>query len=707
MRPRPPAARALSLALSLALSFALCSALCATLGYARAQAPPDSAVVEGPPDADVVLDGVERALDLIVAGDKAWKDGPRDAAFDAWRSAIVASRDGDSTFGGGTVVAPPPGPGTDVDGTLARRAEDCAWTVRRRLALITEPDRVAWSARFEPLAEIERIAAGNVPELLARVQREFPRTRAAARAALALCDLAWERGEPYAARAWLQRAQMDSDSELADAIARRAFEPLALEPLALEPLALDSLRGAEGPSLRVERVVELGSADGYAHAAIPGIAIARQEIIHHTVQRMLPVPAAPADRAPGTTWFHGGGRLLRFDAQGDATAALDVIADLRAQGVAASIAFSEPGAPWDEAFAWSDGVIALVEGRAREDRGNALVSVDARDRVRVNWIRDSNGLVRDGVRVVATDLARVPALLEFQPGPILVSDTLVVHVRAWPRSAEGASELDEARVESWCAGLDPRDGELRWSRRLATGSTLRGLDRGRMSPSEPTTLPALSPLDAGGRVALDTGLGAVAILDAVDGRPASIVRTARRGTRATGSGGIAASWGDGPVWFAPDSSAGALLRLRSGPDEDGRDLFTASPLVLGGPRIPVSKTATGWTSLAPSPRGATTLVTQDLESGMEVRSAEIPFVAAFERGSIAAAPSGNDWLVSAGGRAYLLDAGLRSRMEVELGPRSEFARIGIAVGTSTRSVEPVGRLVRIAGPNRIVFLSAQ
>lgn len=647
--------------------------MCASI--ARAQEPELPPVVEGPADAEVVLDGVESALDLLLAGDKAWKEGQRDAAFDAWRSAVVASAAPDSAFGGGTVVAPPPGPGADVDGTLARRAEDGAWSVRRRLALLGDADRAAWSARFEALGEIERQAAGNVPERLARVQREFPRTRAAARAALALCDLALERGDASAAGAWLGRARADAEEDLEPALRSRTGL------LAGAGQQGDAPRGAGVPRLQLERVVELGPADEDAYAAIPGIALAR-----------------------GTTWFHGAGRLLRFDARGDATGAIDVLETLRNQGASASKGFSEPGAPWDDAIALGDGVLALVEGRAREDRGNALVGVEARDAARVAWIRDSQGLVRDGVRVDTTDLARVPALLEFQPGPLLVGDTLVVHVRAWPRSAEGATELDEAHVESWCAGLDPRDGSVRWARRLATGSTLRGMDRGRMSPPEPTALPALPPVAAEGRVALDTGLGAIALLDAVDGRVAAIVRTSRRAARSGAAGGIAAAGGAGPVGFAPAAGEGALLRLRPGPDVDGKGLFAASPLVLSGPRIPVSAGATDWQSLAPGSRGIA-LVSADLASGREMRSAEFPF-AAFERASIAAAPSGTDWIVTAGGRAYALDRGLRLCAEVEIGPRSAHARNAIAVGLRSSADPAAGRAIRIAGPNRIAFLTS-
>ncbi|MCY2958646.1 MAG: hypothetical protein NTY35_00615 [Planctomycetota bacterium] len=676
----------------LAGALALAAACALLLPRARAQAPEGTAVVEGPFDADVLLDGVERALDLLVAGDKAWKEGRSDAAFDAWRSALSASAGPDATFGGGTVVGSPPGPGTDADGTLARRAEDCAWSVRRRIALLAESDCAAWSARFEALADLERLAAGPVPELLARVQREFPFTRAAARAALALGDQASERGDASAARAWLQRAESDAGEDLRDALASRARQFVEL----------DWPRADGEFALRLERVVELGPADDDPFAAIPGIALERSESLSMEGHRLSAEPARPPEQSEGTTWFHGGGRLLRFDPQGEATAALDVRAALRAQGLDASPAFSEPGAPWDEAFALGPGVLALVEGRAREDRGNALVGIDARSSLRVAWAWDSTGLAREGARIEGPEIAGVRALLEFQPGPLLVGDTLVAHVRAWPRAAEGSTEVDEARAESWCAGLDPRDGTVRWSRRLATGSTLRGMDRGRRTPPEPTTLPALQPLDLGGSVALDTGLGAVALLDAVDGRVAWIVRTARRGARPVPAGGIAGARGGGSVWFAPATAEGALLRLRSGPDADGKGLFAAVPLVLNAPRIPGSAGETEWVALAPAARGIG-LVRKDLATGNEVRSAAIPF-SALERGAVAAVAAGPDWIVAAGGRAYGLDPALRLLADLDLGPRSAYARVAAASGRAGGPARGSGRPIRIAGPQRIAFL---
>lgn len=698
MRPR-------ALLRSIALCLGASSPCVAAQDPAQDPATPTN-LVEGAPDATVVLDGSASALDRLAAGDTAWQDAQREVAFDAWRSAIVASAELESDFGGGTVVAPPPGHVADVDGTLARRAEDGAWSVRRRLAALTEAERAAWRARFEPLAEIERAAAGHAPERLARVQREFPLTRAAALAALTLADLAAERGDRDTSSAWLRRAL--ADSEDGDATLHAAIR-LRRTP---EPDADTQDRDEAPPAswgLSLRKYVHFDTGVEPRDATIPGLAF-----------------DAPSDDAPGegATWYHAGGRLLRFDADGSATAALDVLAAANELGVEAGSAFSEPGAPWDERFACAGGdvSIALVAGRARAERGNALIGVDTRTASlpRIAWARDSNGLVQDGARVEAAALASTDALLEFQPGPLRIGDVLVVHVRAWPRNVDRLhTELDEARVESWCAGLDPRTGERLWSRRLATGATRRGMDRGRMAVAESTSLPALPPAAGeNGTVAIDTGLGAVALLDAVDGRVAWILRTARRGDRPAAVGGVAYGGptlgGTAPAthsesaptcWFAPDSATGALLELAAGADEDGSGLLRRAPLVLDGPRIPTAARGTAWSALAPAAPGGVQLLAQDLATGAQVRSAVLPF-ARLERGAVAAAawPTGRrtNSVVSAGGRLYLLDEGLRVRAELELGPRADFARTAVAVG-----VDSTGRpVLRSAGTNGLAFVTS-
>ncbi len=708
-----------------------CSVAIFAPGFAQDASTPTN-LVEGAPDATVVIDGSSSALENLAAGDAAWAESKREVAFDAWRSAIVASAEPESEYGGGTIVAPPPGHVADVDGTLARRAEDGAWSVRRRLAALAPTERAAWRTRFEPLAEIERAFAGHVPDRLARVQREFPRTRGAALAALTLADLAAERGDTFSASAWLRRALADAndgDTTLRSAIEqRRTFERMTGERVVGEQRTAidrdDVPVDFWGLSLR--KYVHFDAAVDPRDATVPGIAFDA--------------------RGDDATWYHAGGRLLRFDANGGATAALDVLAAAREVGVDTGPAFSEPGAVWDERFAlwderfalWDersafsgDVSIALVAGRARAERGNALLGIDTRttSTPRIAWARDSNGLVQGGARVESAALAAAPlafdgALLEFQPGPLRVGEVLVVHVRAWPRGAERTrTELDEARVESWCAGLDPRTGERLWSRRLATGSTRRGMDRGRMDVAESTSLPAL-PLAAGGHgmVAIDTGLGAVALLDAIDGRMAWILRTARRGDRPAAVGGIvfgepasdAGSESAPTVWFAPAASTGALLELAASADEDGFGILRRAPLVLDEPRIPIAAQGTAWFALAPAARGVQ-LAGQDLATGWQMRSAVLPF-ARLERGSVAAAawpatrPAAQ--IVSAGGRLYLLDGGLvdaglsdrglRVRAELELGPRADFARTAIAVG-----VDRAGRhVLRVAGTNGLAFATA-
>lgn len=660
----------------------LASVLCAALAVIASAATQSTtsttreeplARVEGPPESGVTLDGSEAALTALAAGDAAWKESARERAFDAWRQAIEVSRPS------GVVVAPPAGLAADVDGTLPRRAEDVTTSVRRRLHATSEADRAAWRQRFEPLAQVTLDAAGGDETALRALEHAFPLTRAAALAALALADGALERAEADAARAWLLRARAhaaDDDAELVQAVDRRA---LAATKPRDDDVPTDAVLGIE-----LVRAVDLGTGrSGRARrpeAAIPGLAIAPD----------------------GTTWLHAEGRLAAFDADGRALSAIDVAAALQAAKIAARPSFSEPGAPWDDAIALDGGFLALIAGRAREDAGNALAGFDVRAATRLAWAWSARGLQRTAARSAPTSaLVGTDALLEFQPGPCRAADLLVVHVRAWPRADGASPDLDEAVVEAWCAGLDPRDGSVRWTRRLATGATSRGLGRGRMSPPEPTSLPALPLATDGQRVAVDTGLGAIALLDAVDGRVVALVRTARSavengGRRQPAVGGIVRSSGPDPTWwFAPAESRGALLRLRDGPDADDQGLWSALPLPLEGPRIPVFASGPSWTALT-GDRGRVDLRTQDLESGREARSVTLP-LARPERGAVAAARLGSGWLVAAQGRAWWLDPSREMALqdEIEIGSGSGWPVVAIAVR---------GGLARIAGSDRLAFV---
>lgn len=651
---------------------------------AHAQADEPRPLVEGPPDADVVLEGAQRALDRLIAGDLAWKEGKRESAFDAWREALVSSRDEPGAARSGTVVAPPPFLGPDPDGTLPRRAEDALHAVRRRIAAIGTTGSREWRARFEALAQSEFEAARGSAFHWAAVQREFPFTRAAARAALALADLAAERGEAASAELWLARARLDAareDETLRTAIASRSRAPATREaPPTSRPTRLV-----------LESRIDLGPTPDSRDATIPGLAFVEDDAVLARTDGEPP-------RDFGATWFHAHGRLLRFDGGARATASID----LGSAGIEIAPAFSEPGAPWDERFAARAEHLALVVGRARETHGNALVGVEAGAIPRVTWARDSDHLLVEGAPVETAPLVGTRALLEFQPGPLFVGDVLVVHVRAWPRNPEGEDDLDEARAEAWCVAFDPRDGSAVWSRRLATGSTSRGMDRGRMDPPEPTSWPALPPVATdSGAVVVDTGLGAIACVEVLDGRVDWILRTARRDTRPTAAGGLVTRLGR--VWAVPAAEAGALLRLAPTGDV-GTGIFQRAPLVLGRARIALDLdegAPSTWIAWADFGRGVV-LVRQDLATGIETRSTEIPF-ADLERGSVAAAPISSGWIATAGGRAWSLDPGLRMQADLEVGSRNRFARVSTIARRGSSSAD----FVRIAGPNSLVFLRSE
>src|SRR5688572_30998608 len=160
---------------------------------------------EGPLQNDTVLLAHAAAQAEIERGDRAWSRGEQVTAFEAWRNALASSQTGD------TVALVPSDPTAsrtwpDPDATHARRTEGVEYAVLRRLRAIPETDRARWRERFESTASLELARAGRDPRWLARVERDWPLTPAAASAALCMADLALEADESLSATAWLERA---------------------------------------------------------------------------------------------------------------------------------------------------------------------------------------------------------------------------------------------------------------------------------------------------------------------------------------------------------------------------------------------------------------------------------------------------------------------------------------------------------------------
>ncbi|MGB0333688.1 MAG: hypothetical protein ACPGPE_17910, partial [Planctomycetota bacterium] len=176
-------------------------------------------VDEGPLRNSTPLPDQNIAAAALRKGDEAWgasllaseadRDSARVRAFDGWRKALLLSSAGD-----GIRLLPDPDARLDwlpdPNRTHARRSEDAAVAVQRRLAAISTGARSAWVARFAPGAEAalrrELSREPLSPAGLTEVERTFPCTLAACRAALALADLELEEGRPVSATVWVTRA---------------------------------------------------------------------------------------------------------------------------------------------------------------------------------------------------------------------------------------------------------------------------------------------------------------------------------------------------------------------------------------------------------------------------------------------------------------------------------------------------------------------
>jgi hypothetical protein len=205
---------------------------------------------EGPLGNDAFLPVADAAAKELAAGDEALAKKSADA-FEAWFRALAAT---------GTTDCVPRGD---------RASESVDTAVRRRLRTAGDEVASAWRARFDALAATALAAAGSDERALARVARGFPLTRAAARAAIALADLAQESGDALGARAWLDRAGGDADPKdapLAGAIARRSSAVAA--PAAEDPVA----RWRTAAGLSLDSQVGLESSAPPRKGVCPGIA---------------------------------------------------------------------------------------------------------------------------------------------------------------------------------------------------------------------------------------------------------------------------------------------------------------------------------------------------------------------------------------------------------------------------------------------------
>ncbi|MDP6538175.1 MAG: hypothetical protein QF903_04670 [Planctomycetota bacterium] len=509
------------------------------------------------------------------------------AVFDAWNDALAASAPGAGVSLAPAVAADGEGwKPADPDGTSSRRTESVEVAVLRRLAALPPSSRAAWRARFAPAAAERLARAGGRREALAALERELPATPAAALAALRLFELELEAGRRVAAEGWLERAadhaELCGEDGPHGALARRRAlsSSLASPP----PPAAAWERASELELLRTVPLVTSGRQAPPETAGAAGLAFLDGGRV--------------AVQDPLYTWIVGpGGTARGFRAWKLALA----------RGFEVPAPIAEFGEVWRTLPASDGERLFLVEGRAGwrlfevdpavsrigGPRTNLLLCVEPPSGLRLPelvWCIGAQGhLAPDGTR---TPLAEVlgEGVWEFQPGPALAGELLLVAARSWQsEEREGRRVLvAPGQARGFALAFARSDGRLVWKRSLGRGTDVT-LDLGdRFGVEAMVRTAALPPSVIGPRAFFATNLGAGFLIELCDGRGVWGFRSRRRAPREPGwragapapaaQAGSAAPW-PSVLWAPADSDH--LYRLRAEPDTDGAGLLAFPPHPIG------------------------------------------------------------------------------------------------------------------------------
>lgn len=416
---------------------------------------------------------------------------PLERAFRAWRAALAQSEAGELVRRARAPAAPRPG----------CAVEELAWAERSfaavELALAERLGapalRAAWNAEHAALADAELASAGADPRAWRALERRHPCTEAAARAALRAHDEAAERGARDAAQAALARARL----HLGDAATPAWSAAFAAREGAP---AVDGARAA--------------LADG-----LTGVAVEEQwpwssalDLRPREGTRVRAGAARVADDPAGETlWLQGAAELWRVR-RGVAPERRDLEALCTTAGVPIGAAHADRAADWPLVPAADRRTLALVHGRAGATLDNALLVFDAGD-VGLAWGLWAGG--RFGPRAAAGASAS-EGRIEFQPGPCLSDELVVVQVRRWPALAAGEAP-DSGRIESWLWALARADGAPVWERLLARGAAHEA-HANQPNLGIAVLAPPAPPLSGrAGHVWAATGLGTLSQIDAGSG----------------------------------------------------------------------------------------------------------------------------------------------------------------------------------------------
>lgn len=615
-----------------------------------------------------------RAAEALARGDAAWAALAHPASavelapvFDAWRGALAESAPAALVQAVATALEP------DVDGSLDRRSEGIERAVERRLERLAAAELAAWTQRFDALALEALQAAGSSEEGLERVARDHPRTRGALRAHLALGDFAFERGALVRARTELERARPSLAIAARDEIEAHARRVAVVGAASARHDELDRPR-ASSETQRESRRDALARANGFGDVT--------------SIE--LPLEVAARWIVPGIAPLASGGCVVQHDGivhvvRDGIARGFDARTACEAEQVAWPDAFGNERAPWPCEPAVEGAHLAIVAGRANEGDGNALALFELVDGgPRFAWVRTHDAWAFAGERRdVAGELGDGRA--EFQPGPRIVGDLVLVQVRLAP-SVDGQEE----RTEAVCAAFELRSGALAWRRSLVSNAPIEALGRDLAAGPVATGL-APPPLAIDGLAAfVATDLGVAAVLDAADGRVAWLARGRRRaGDAGAFERGAAFVVAPGRLVWAPGDAERNVYAFET---TTGR--FTAPPQrptaldsVLAGD----DERVLGWSASG----GREALADVALENGRTVRS--VPFPPS--RGPARAAVVSRARVAAfAAGELRLTD---RSRELLVLDAR----RVAGSAELETAALAEVEGALVLAGARRVWFVS--
>jgi hypothetical protein len=544
---------------------------------------PPPATVEGPlandafrathPEAQRELFAGDRSLRRARAGGAA-APSELSAAFDAWRRALDLSEAGDAVE-----LDEPETRGVfpDPDHTHARRTEGVAAGVLRRLSTLAADERAGWSARFAASAAEALDAAAGRARPLARLERGYPLTRAAALAALRLADLAIEEARPAAASVWLARAERHlagppDEVWRAQLAGRRAA-------LAGPPAARAAWEAADAFEVqRVERLERLSGAGGGGRSAPlgrslePGLAF-------------LDDGALVVQTARAVFWLSA--LATRQDVGGPVQPS-PLAPLLGVRRVRPYVPPSTGGWPLLPA---SDGhdVVVVVDrgqpGRLVRDlplaaSGNHLARLVPQPggAMQVAWHLSADGLVRGAERVPCEEVLG-PGVWEFHPGPVVVDDKVLVVARSL---AEPEPEFTGRADQVVLFALELESGRRAWQRFLTKASDLRVELGGRLGTLHEVPTAGMPLAVHAGHVFVGTNLGLAFAYDVAEGRQAWSFRYRRRAADEEGwPGSRRPVCAGAAAWFAPFDSD-FLYALPAGPQLGGGPFLRRAPLPIAG-----------------------------------------------------------------------------------------------------------------------------